>query len=212
MSALAPSELPSTPPMSQFWNDRYRGDEYAYGREPNDFLRAEAHRIPRGRVLCVAEGEGRNAVHLAGLVHDVTMVDLSTEGLRKAERLARERHVELRTVHADLATYEPELDAFSGIVAIFAHLPPPVRKRVHAWIPRALTAGGVFILEAYTPQQLAFTTGGPRDPEMLMTLAGLREELAPLTVELGREVEREIHEGVHHGGPSATVQLVAVRR
>lgn len=197
---------------AQFWDDRYRADEYAYGREPNEFLRAEAHRIAPGRVLCLAEGEGRNAVFLARLGHKVTAVDFSVEGLRKAERLAREQQVEIATVHADLATYEPEVDAFTGIVAIFAHLPPPLRRRVHAWIAPALRAGGVYILEAYTPHQLAFDTGGPRDAALLMTLAGLREELAPLTIELGREVERQIHEGAFHGGRSATVQVVAVRR
>jgi SAM-dependent methyltransferase len=197
---------------SQFWDDRYRDDEYAYGREPNEFLRAEAHRIAPGRVLCIAEGEGRNAVFLAGLGHEVTAVDFSVEGLRKAERLAREQNVEIATVQADLATYEPELDAFTGIVAIFAHLPEPVRKHVHGWIPRALRPGGIYILEAYTPAQLALGTGGPRNAALLMTLAGLKEELAPLTMEVGREVEREIHEGALHGGPSATVQLVATRR
>jgi SAM-dependent methyltransferase len=197
---------------SQFWDDRYRADEYAYGRAPNEFLRAQAHRIPPGRVLCLAEGEGRNAVFLAGLGYEVTAVDFSVEGLRKAERLARAEHVHIETVHADLAEYEPDHDAFTGIVSIFGHLPPLVRKQVHAWVPRALRSGGVFILEAYTPKQLAFDTGGPRDVAMLMTLAGLEEELAPLTIAIGREVEREIHEGAFHGGPSATVQLVAVRR
>ena len=196
---------------SQFWDDRYRADEYAYGREPNGFLRAEAHRIPRGRVLCLAEGEGRNAVFLAGLGHEVTAVDFSAEGLRKAERLAREQHVKITTVHADLSTYEPESESLTGIVAIFAHLPPVVRKRVHAWIPRALRPGGVLILEAYTPQQLALNTGGPRDPALLMTLAELRDELSPLTIEIGREVERQIDEGSFHSGTSATVQVVAVR-
>jgi SAM-dependent methyltransferase len=197
---------------AQFWDDRYRGDEYAYGREPNEFLRAEAQRIPPGRVLCVAEGEGRNAVYLAQLGHDVTAVDFSVEGLRKAESLAREQGVRITTVHHDLATYEPELDAFSGLVAIFAHLPPAIRKHVHAWVPRALRPGGVLILEAYTPEQLAFGHGGPKDVAMLMTLAGLRDELAPLAFELGREVRREINEGPFHGGMSATVQVVATRR
>lgn len=196
---------------SQFWDDRYRANEYAYGREPNEFLRAEAGRIAPGRVLCLAEGEGRNAVFLAGLGHTVTAVDFSALGLRKASLLAREQNVEITTVHADLATYEPELDGFTGIVAIFAHLPAAVRKHVHGWIPRALRAAGVYILEAYTPAQLAFNTGGPRDAALLMTLAGLKEELSPLTIEIGREVEREIHEGAFHGGPSATVQLVGVR-
>jgi SAM-dependent methyltransferase len=196
---------------SQFWDDRYRGDDYVYGREPNEFLRAEAHRIVPGRVLCLAEGEGRNAVFLASLGHEVTAIDISIEGLRKAERLARERQLEIATVQADLATYEPQMDAFTGIVAIWAHLPPAVRKKVHGWTARALRPGGIYVLEAYTPRQLAFNTGGPRDAALLMTAAELREELAPLTIAIGREVEREVHEGTFHAGLSATVQLVAVR-
>lgn len=197
---------------STFWDDRFRGEEYAYGREPNEFLRAEADRIPLGPVLCLAEGEGRNAVFLAGRGHAVTAVDFSREGLRKTERLANERGISVTTVYADLAAYEPESSAYAGIVAIFAHLPPAVRARVHAWVPRALRPGGVFLLEAYTPDQLALGTGGPRDPDLLMTLAGLRAELAPLHVEVGREVRRDIHEGAFHAGSSATVQVVALRR
>lgn len=195
----------------EFWDERYRAQEYAYGREPNTFLRSEAHRIPPGPVLCLAEGQGRNAVFLASLGHDVTAVDFSLEGLRKAEQLARERGVTITTVHADLADFEAQASAFSGIVSIFAHVPPSVRKHVHGWIPRALRPGGVFLLEAYTPAQLAHGTGGPRDAALLMSLEDLREELAPLAIELGREVERDVHEGTFHAGPSATVQLVARR-
>lgn len=194
-----------------FWNDRFAAEGYAYGREPNDFVRAEAGRIPKGRVLCLAEGQGRNAVFLAGLGHEVTAVDFSVEGLRKAEALAKERGVEIKTVHADLATYDLELDVFTGIVSVFAHLPPDLRKRVHAQVPRALKVGGAFVLEAYSPAQLAYETGGPKDVQLLMTLAGLRDELAPLSFHVGQEIERDIHEGPWHGGRSATVQVVAVR-
>lgn len=197
---------------NQFWEERYRADAYAYGKEPNAFLRAEAGRIPAGRALCLAEGEGRNAVHLAGLGYDVTAVDFSPEGLAKARRLADERGVALTVVHADLGAYEPERGVFAGVVAIFAHLPPDVRRRVHGWVHEALRPGGVFVLEAYTPRQLAHGTGGPRDAALCMTLEGLASELAPLELVVGREVEREIQEGAFHAGPSATVQVVAVRR
>ena len=196
---------------AQFWDERYGGDVYAYGREPNEHLRAEAARIPSGPVLCLAEGEGRNAVFLAERGHDVTAVDFSREGIRKTELLAKERGVSVRAVLADLATFVPERSDYAGVVAIFAHLPPDVRKRVHGWVASALRPGGVFVLEAYTPAQLAFDTGGPRDAALLMTLAGLRDELASLTLEVGREVERDIDEGTFHAGRSATVQLVAVR-
>ncbi len=194
------------------WDERYGGAEYVYGTEPNDFLRAEAPRIPKGRVLCLAEGEGRNAVFLAGLGHDVTAVDLSREGLRKAERLARERGVALAVEQADLASYVPTPGAYAGIVSIFGHLPAPVRRRLYAMIAPALVPGGIFLLEAYRPEQIALGTGGPKDPTMLPTVAQLREELIGLELVVARDVERDIHEGALHDGRSATVQVVGERR
>lgn len=196
---------------NEFWEERYRAETYAYGKEPNELLRAEAGRIPPGRVLCLAEGEGRNAVYLAGLGYDVTAVDFSAEGLRKAQQLAGERGVALTTLHADLGVFEPERGVFSGVVATFAHLPPDVRRRVHGWVHAALRPAGVFVLEAYSPRQLAHDTGGPRDAALCMTLEGLKEELAPLSLVVARETEREMHEGLYHVGLSATVQVVAVR-
>ncbi len=196
---------------ANFWNERYRGETYAYGTEPNVFLKEVAHRIPKGRVLCIAEGEGRNAVYLAGLGHEVTAIDFSSEGLAKTERLARERNVVVKTVQADLASYEPELDAFSGIVSIFAHVPLAIRQRVHGWVPRALRPGGVFVLEAYRPEQLAYGTGGPKNVALLMTLAMLETELTPLTFEIGREVDRDLREEPFHSGMSAVVQILAKR-
>ncbi len=195
----------------EFWDERFRAGTYAYGTAPNEFLRAEAGRIPPGPVLCLAEGEGRNAVFLAREGHSVTAVDFSREGLRKTALLARSAGVEVTTVRADLAEYEPAEGAFSGVVAIFAHLPPAVRSLAFGRAARALSPGGVFILEAYTVEQIALGTGGPRDPSLCMSLDALTHELAPLRVTVGRHVRREIHEGVFHEGPSATVQLVAAR-
>ena len=195
-----------------FWDDRYRSGVYAYGVEPNDFLRDEAARIPPGRVLCLAEGEGRNAVYLAGLGHAVTAVDLSSEGLRKAELLAKQRGVVLELVQADLASYDLEEAAFSGIISIFAHLPAPARRRLLAQVARALVPGGVIVLESYRPEQLAFDTGGPRDVALLPTLAQLTAELAGLDLIVARDAERVIHEGMFHDGQSATVQIVGVKR
>jgi SAM-dependent methyltransferase len=196
-----------------FWNHRYgAATDYVYGAEPNDFVRAEAGRIPRGRVLCLAEGEGRNAVFLASLGHDVTAVDYSAEGLRKAEQLARERGVTLNLVEADLETYDLGTSRWSGIVSSWAHLPRAIRQRVHAAIAPALVVGGVLLLEAYRPEQLAYGSGGPKDPTMMPTLADLRSELVGLDLVVAQDVERVVDEGPFHGGLSATVQVVGVRR
>ena len=161
-------------------------------------------------MLCLADGEGRNSVFLASLGYTVTAVDLSVEGLRKAEQLARERGVSVEFVHADLAEYDfPQ--ALSGIVSIFAHVPRALRQRLHEQSAAALAAGGVFLLEAYRPEQLAFGTGGPRDVALLPSLAELEHELHPLHLVTARAVERDVQEGIFHGGPSATVQVIAVK-
>jgi len=199
-------------PTRDYWDDRFRAEDYAYGTEPNDFVREQAHRIPIGRVLCLAEGEGRNAVYLATLGHQVTAVDFSAQGLRKASRLARERGVELTTIEADLATFELGHEAWDGIVSTFAHTSAEIRRHVHAAVPGALREGGVFVLEAYRPEQIPHGTGGPKDPTMMPTLDQLRDELVGLDLVIARDADREIHEGRFHGGPSATVQVVGVKR
>ncbi len=197
---------------NEFWNERFSSRDYVYGTEPNDFLREVGSRIPSGgRVLCLCEGEGRNAVWLAEQGYRVTGVDASKEGLRKAERLAAERGVEVRWLLADLAEWPIEAGAWDGIVSIFAHLPPDLRRRIHRDVVRGLAPGGALLLEAYTPKQLDFGTGGPPEASLMMTLEALREEFDGLRFEIGREVEREIHEGSGHDGPSAVVQVLAFK-
>jgi SAM-dependent methyltransferase len=194
-----------------FWDQRYADDEHVYGTEPNDFLRAEAGRIPVGPVLCLAEGEGRNAAFLAGLGHTVTAVDQSAVGLAKAARLAAARGLTIAAICADLADYAPPVDTFTGVVAIFAHVPPPVRRVMYARAIAALRPGGVLIIEVYAPEQLAFATGGPKDPALLPSLAALSAELAGLDLVIARAVERDVVEGRFHSGRAATIQIVGVR-
>ena len=194
----------------EFWDERYGQRFESYGSEPNDFLRSVADRLPEGPVLCLAEGEGRNAVFLAERGHAVTAVDLSPVGLANAAALAEERGVALETIEADLADYDPGVGHWAAIVSIWAHVPPAVRGPLHARCVRALKPGGAFVLEAYTPRQLDCPgVGGPPTMELLMTPEILRVELTGLRFELCHEVERDVDEGRYHHGPSATVQVLA---
>ena len=193
------------------WEARYgASDEYLYGTEPNDFLRRAAADLPPGDALCLADGEGRNGVHLAEAGHRVTSVDLTEAGLAKAERLAAERGVELTTVVADLADYDLGTDRWDLIVSIFAHTPPPVRGRIHGAVAAALRPGGRLILEAYTPDQIGRGTGGPPVPELTMTLDGLRRELTGMRFDWAVETVRPVVEGPGHTGDGAVVQVIAV--
>jgi len=193
------------------WDERYSQPGFAYGTEPNEFLAAAAGRIPVGPVLSLGEGEGRNAAFLAGLGHQVVAADQSEVGLAKAKKLAADRGLTIETVCADLATFTIEPEAWAGIVSVFCHLPRRIRRPLYAAAVRGLRPGGVFVLEAYTPEQIGRGTGGPKDPDMLPTLAELTEELAGLEFVHARELDREVREGAYHTGVASVVQIVGVR-
>jgi SAM-dependent methyltransferase len=195
------------------WDERYSQSEYYYGREPNDWLKLHSHSFPKdGNVLSLGEGEGRNAVYLAQLGLHVTAVDASRVGLEKLEKFAQEKGVHVTSVLADLKSYEWGEECWDGIISVWCHLPPELRKQVHSRAVRALKKGGIFLLEAYHPRQLIYRTGGPAQEELLMTLEDLRSELDGLDFSVAQEVERVIHEGQGHFGRSAVVQILAIKR
>lgn len=197
------------------WDERYSSERYAYGEEPNDFLVQQSAALTQlqqpARVLCLADGEGRNGVYLATLGHDVTAVDLSSVGLAKAQALAKKNGVTITTVHADLAHYRPAAEQFDAVVMIFAHTPPDVRQLTFQRVRDTLVAGGVLILEGYTPDQIPRGTGGPKTPDMMFTLAELQQQFGDFHWLCACEVVREIHEGEFHTGAGAVVQFVAVK-
>ena len=195
------------------WDERYAGAEYFYGTQPNDFLRQHAAAIPAGgAVLCLGEGEGRNAVFLATRGYHVTALDQSAVGLGKAEHLAREHGVTIDTIVADLDGYRLESARWDAIVSIWCHLPGAMRAAVHRQVNGALKPRGVFLLEAYTPKQLQHGTGGPKSVDLLPSLADLRVELEGLDLVHAVELERVVAEGRGHAGLSAVVQIVARKR
>ena len=193
------------------WDERYSTEEYAYGKSPNEFLREHYRAIPKGKVLCIAEGEGRNAVFLAEQGYEVTAMDGSRVGLEKAARLAAERGVAIERIHGDLATFDMGRAKWDGIVSIFVPLRTELRKTVHRRVVEALKPGGVFLIEAYRPEQLAYRTGGGDSADRMVGKADLAAELVGLRFDRLEEVERSVVEGRYHTGMAAVVQAIAVK-
>jgi SAM-dependent methyltransferase len=195
---------------ADFWNDRYKREVYAYGSEPNDFLRQHAGLFPeRSRIVSLAEGEGRNAVFLARQGHVVRGLDFSEEGQRKALRLAEAHGVRIEYELADLCHYDLGEAAWDGVVSVFCHLSENDRPSLFASVARALKPGGIFLLESYNKAQIDLGTGGPKDVAYLLAKVELEQAFQEFEILLCRDRLRTIEEGDHHSGTGSVTQFIA---
>ncbi|MBE0642866.1 MAG: class I SAM-dependent methyltransferase [Bacteroidetes bacterium] len=195
--------------MNEFWNQRYRATEYAYGTDPNVFFKQQLRLLSPGRLFLPGEGEGRNAVYAARNGWSVHAVDLSQEGRKKALNLATSRGVSITYTVTDLSSYEPAYDTFDAAALIFVHFPPALRPVVHAHVIASLKPGGVLILEAFGKGQLERETGGPRTEDMLYAMDDLLEDFAGMDIVYQSSLLTDIQEGPFHSGLSDVHRLVA---
>ncbi len=189
----------------------YAGDDYRYGLTPNAWVVSSEARLPRGaRVLSIGDGEGRNGVWLAERGHHVTTIDASARGAEKARALAAQRGVD---IDARSGHFPDDIDdtGFDAVVMIYVHTTPDTRAALHAAAVQRLERGGAIILEAFTPEQLAFSSGGPRNPAMLYTAEQIASDFAHLEVDALEACQVELDEGPGHRGPAAVVRAFARR-
>lgn len=197
----------------QRWEKRFSPTDYVFGEEPNAFLVRQKDRLPKiGRVLAVSDGEGRNGVWLAQQGLDVVSMDFSPKAQEKARTLAAKRGVKITTELADIFEYPWPKEAFDVIAVVFIqYMNPQERTQVFAGIARALKPGGLLLLEGYTPKQVKYGTGGPKEPENNYTAAILEAAFGGFSRLEMSVYDAELREGAGHGGVSALIDLVAVK-
>ena len=193
------------------WETRFSATDYVFGTEPNAFLARQKSLLPKtGRALAVADGEGRNGVWLAQQGLDVLSIDFSPKAQAKARALAAARGVTLETRIVDVIDWTWPVAEYDVIAVIFIQfLTPEQRTRAFAGMRQALKPGGLLVMEGYTPRQIAFGTGGPKEPENMYTRELLGRAFAGFQSLDIKDYECEMHEGSGHGGRSAVIDLVA---
>jgi len=193
------------------WNQRYDQENYLFGTAPNAFLARQADRLPaHGRVLAVADGDGRNGVWLAEKGLEVLSVDFSPVALAKAEKLAAQRGVVIETLETSLYDWAWPEAAFDVVAAIFFQFAEPSnRTLIFNGIKKTLKPGGLLLLEGYRPEQVDYGTGGPPQREHMYTEELLREAFGDFDIELLEGYDAEVDEGAGHSGISALIDLVA---
>jgi SAM-dependent methyltransferase len=196
------------------WEARFATPDYAFGKEPNYFLKSRQKLLPRrGRALAIADGEGRNGVWLAEQGLEVVSLDFSPAAQKKARALAAERGVKVAFVQSDVHAWDYPQAAFDVVVEIFAQFSAPSDRAIK-WrgISRALKSGGLLVIQGYTPKQLQYGTGGPKRVENLYTRTMLEHEFGDFRDLNIVEEERDMREGAAHAGMSAVIGLTATKR
>lgn len=196
------------------WEARFSAPDFVFGTKPNEFLRSQAHMLPRsGKALAVADGEGRNGVWLAQQGLHVLSIDFSPAAQAKVRALAKQRNVSLRIECVDVIAWDYPENEFDVVAAIFIQFADPgERQRIFAGIRRALKSGGLLLMQGYRPEQLNYKTGGPAAVENLYTEAMLAQEFADFAELTIRVHDSMHHEGAGHDGMAALIDLVGRKR
>ncbi|WP_447963126.1 class I SAM-dependent methyltransferase [Nitrospira sp. Ecomares 2.1] len=133
------------------WNHKYTTGNYLFGRDPIQFLTDHVDLLPKGAALDLAMGEGRNGVFLATKGFQVTGVDISEAGFKKAQALASEKGVTITTLVADLEQYILPPDTFDLIICTYY-----LQRDLFPKIAQALKPGGMVLIETYTVDHLQY--------------------------------------------------------
>lgn len=203
-------------PWLRRWNNRYSDKEYAYGEQPNNYLKEQLEKLEAGSILFPAEGEGRNAVFAAKLGWSVSAFDISIEGKKKAMQLA-----ELNNVTIDYAVGElQELNyskQFDAIALIYAHFPADIKSVYHRQLDQYVKKGGVIIFEAFSKKHLDDISrnekvGGPTDIRMLFSIDEIKADFQNYEIIELAEKEIELNEGLYHNGKGSVIRFVGRKK
>ena len=199
------------------WNERYSTEDFAYGEEPNNYLKEQLQKLDPGTILFPAEGEGRNAVFAAKLGWRVSAFDISVEGKNKALRLAKNNNVTLDYQVDELSNLNYNIGQFDAIALIYAHFPAAIKSLYHRSLDKYLRQGGVIIFEAFSKKHLDYLArnekvGGPRNIEMLFSIDEILSDFDNYEIVELDEKEIELNEGQFHKGKGSVIRFVGRKK
>ncbi len=202
--------------MQDFWDKRYKQEQYAYGETPNEYLKSKLAGLPKGKVLFPLEGEGRNAVFAAKTGWQVSAFDQSKEGKKKAELLAQKNGVHIDYAVSDMENVSYPENSFDVLVLVYAHFPLIERKRYHQKLVSLLKKGGILIIEGFSKghiekQKVNPNVGGPKDETMLYDLEELKNDFQGFDFMESYETDIELQEGICHVGTASVVRIYGIR-
>jgi len=204
-------------PWTKRWDDRYSQEEFAYGEQPNNYLKEQLEKLNGGSILFAAEGEGRNAVFAARLGWTVSAFDISIEGKNKALRLAETNHVSIDYQIGELKSLNYIDEQFDAIALIYAHFPADIKSQYHKMLDKYLRKNGLIIFEAFSKKHIDYIArnekvGGPTDINMLFSTEELRSDFPNYEIIELTEQEIELNEGLYHNGKGSVIRFTGRKK
>lgn len=204
-------------PWTKRWNDRYSKTEFAYGVQPNNYLKEQLPKFPPGKILFPAEGEGRNAVYAATLGWTVSAFDISVEGKKKALLLAEANNVAIDYRVGGLETLNYPEAEFDAIALIYAHFPANIKSLYHRTLDNLLRKDGIVIFEAFSKKHIDYISrnenvGGPTDIDMLFSTDEIISDFAHYEIIELVEKEIELTEGSFHNGKGSVIRFTGRKK
>lgn len=199
------------------WDDRYSQSEFAYGEEPNNYLKEQLEKLDAGKILFPAEGEGRNAVFAAKLGWNVSAFDISSEGQKKAQQLAAKNNVTIDYQVGELQNLNYTEGQFDAVALIYAHFPAIIKSQIHKRLDQYLRKDGIIIFEAFSKKHLDYLAknekmGGPKDIESLFSIDEIKADFANYDVLELVETEIDLNEGLYHIGQGSVIRFVGRKK
>lgn len=199
------------------WNERYSKDEFAYGEQPNNYLKEQLKKLNVGSILFPAEGEGRNAVFAAKHGWTVSAFDISVEGKKKAIRLAEANKVTIDYQVGELQALNYSTEQFDAIALIYAHFPADIKSSYHKTLDKYLRKNGSIIFEAFSKRHIDYLSnnekvGGPKDTAMLFSIDELKSDFVNYEIIELEEKEIELNEGLFHNGKGSVIRFVGRKK
>ncbi len=196
--------------MQALWNAKFGGEALLYGEEPNHFIKEHLELLlPCERIMCLGEGEGRNAIFLADKGLEVEALDASDVALLKLRKSAKAHYVQVKVRHTLLEHWEPS-PFYGAVVCTYLHVPKKEQPLLFSKALEALKVGGIFIAELFSESQKSFHSGGPKEPDLLYNLNDISDTLKflPCTIlKLAQEIVI-LHEGEKHVGRASVIRVI----
>jgi SAM-dependent methyltransferase len=173
------------------WEERYSSAESGSPGTPSLFLRENLHKLPNGRALDVACGDGRHALFLARSGYRVDAIDQALAAVKQVHATAVRNRLPVNAIQADLEHYPLRNERYDLIVNIRY-----LQRSLWPALKTALRDGGVLVFETFTTAQQRL--GPPHNPAFLLRPGELREAFRDLELIEYQEGRFEAESGPAH--------------